>query len=83
MPDADPYAAERHDPTHAPCHALALLFDGNGLSMFASGKLLKTHSAVSGRPSRRHPDFSDPESARAALSAAVSGSSPSRAVPRP
>lgn len=50
MPDADRYAAERYDPTLAHCHAISFIFDGNWLTMFSSGKLLKAYPAVSGRP---------------------------------
>lgn len=50
MPPSDPYASERYDPTLAHCHAISLMFDGSALTMFASGRLLKTYQAVSGRP---------------------------------
>jgi len=46
----DRYAGERYDPTLAHCHTLSLLFDGRTLSLFASGKLVKSYPAVSGKP---------------------------------
>lgn len=50
MAPSDPYAAERYDPTLAHCHALSLLFDGSALTLFSSGRLLTTYTAVSGKP---------------------------------
>jgi hypothetical protein len=50
MPEPDRYAAERYDATLAHCHALSLMFDGSGLTLFESGRLLKTYPAVSGKP---------------------------------
>jgi len=46
----DRHGHERYDPTLAHCHTLSLLFDGKSLSLFASGKLIKSYPAVSGQP---------------------------------
>jgi hypothetical protein len=46
----DRYGHERYDATLAHCHTLSLLFDGKSLSLFSSGKLIKSYPAASGVP---------------------------------
>ena len=55
MPDTGRYDAERYNPTLAHCHSLGLIFDGAHLSLFASGKLIRSYRAVSGRPTGKTP----------------------------